>query len=168
MISRTLCGEGTSLALVGHHSSDGVTIKIRYGVDVLLHQPVLHPISSYWVGWLSQTWPVIWSIDRNRRFLVALPADSKETKLGSRNQEASSSAGKNTSVVLVPCHTWNHDPAAIFCGVDISEVPRCHLLQQMKSQWVSQKITSRIGVSWTHSILFCFNLFELNELWPYY
>ena len=32
-----------------------------------------------------------------------VPVDSKETKLGSSNQEASSSAGKNTSVVLVPC-----------------------------------------------------------------
>ena len=33
-----------SLALVGHPSSDGVTIKMPYGVDVL-HQPALHPIS---------------------------------------------------------------------------------------------------------------------------
>ena len=31
--------EGASLALVGHPSSDGVIIKIPYGVDVLLHQP---------------------------------------------------------------------------------------------------------------------------------
>ena len=30
------------------------------------------------------------------------------------------------------------------------------------------KITSRIGVSWTNSLLFYFNLFTLNELWPYY
>ena len=29
---------------------DGVTIKIPYGVDVLLHRPALHPIFSYWVG----------------------------------------------------------------------------------------------------------------------
>ena len=42
--------EGASLALVGHPSSDGVTIKISYGVDVLLHQPASHPIFSYWVG----------------------------------------------------------------------------------------------------------------------
>ena len=38
-----------SLALVGHPSSDGVTIRMPYGVDVL-HQPVSHPIFSYWVG----------------------------------------------------------------------------------------------------------------------
>ena len=43
-------GEGASLALVGHTSSDGITIKIPYGVDVLLCQPALHPIFSYWVG----------------------------------------------------------------------------------------------------------------------
>ena len=30
--------------LFGHPSSDGVTIKIPYEVDVLLHQPASHPI----------------------------------------------------------------------------------------------------------------------------
>ena len=30
-------GEGASLALVDHPSSDGVTIKVHYGVDFLLH-----------------------------------------------------------------------------------------------------------------------------------
>ena len=38
--------EAASLALVGHPSSHGVTIKIRYWVDVLLHEPALHPIIS--------------------------------------------------------------------------------------------------------------------------
>ena len=42
-------GEVASLALVGHPSSDGVTIKMTYGVDVL-HQPDSDPIFSYWVG----------------------------------------------------------------------------------------------------------------------
>ena len=42
-------GEGASLALVGHPSSAGVTIKMPYGVDVL-YRPALHPIFSYWVG----------------------------------------------------------------------------------------------------------------------
>ena len=54
--------------------------------------------------------------------------DSKETKLGRSNQEGSLLAGKNTEVVLVPCHTWNSDPTAISSSVDISEVPECHLL----------------------------------------
>ena len=51
--------------------------------------------------------------------------DSKETKLGSSNLEASPSAGKNTELVLVG-----------YCsgGGDISEVPRCHLLRQVSFQ----------------------------------
>ena len=42
-------GEGSSLALVGYPSSDDVTIKIPYKVDVLLHRPSSHAIFSYWV-----------------------------------------------------------------------------------------------------------------------
>ena len=41
--------EGTSLALVSHPPSDGVTIKMPYGV-VVLHRPDSHPIFYYWVG----------------------------------------------------------------------------------------------------------------------
>ena len=63
-----------------------------------------------------------------------MPPDSKETELESSNQEASPSAGKNTGIVLVPCCTWKCVPTAISDGVDISEVPGCHLLQQMSSQ----------------------------------
>ena len=37
----TSWGESASLALVANSSSDGVTIKMPYGVD---------PIFSYWVG----------------------------------------------------------------------------------------------------------------------
>ena len=65
-----------------------------------------------------------------------MPPDSKETKLGSSDQEASPSAGKNTGVVLVPCLR----PTAISGGVDISEVRGCHLLRQMSSQGGSQKL----------------------------
>ena len=36
--SLTSWGEGASLALVGHSSSDGVTIKMPYGVDVFIDQ----------------------------------------------------------------------------------------------------------------------------------
>ena len=48
-VSLTSWGEGASLALVGHPSSDGVMIRMSYGVDVL-HQPASHPIFSYWVS----------------------------------------------------------------------------------------------------------------------
>ena len=40
--SLTSCGECASLASVGNPSSDGVTIKMSYGVDVL-HRPAPHP-----------------------------------------------------------------------------------------------------------------------------
>ena len=53
--------------------------------------------------------------------------DSKETELGSSDQEASPSAGKNTRIVLVLC-TWNCASTAISSGADNSEVPGCHLL----------------------------------------
>ena len=45
-VSLTSWGEGAFLALVDHPSSDGVTIKIPYGVHILLHQPASHPIFS--------------------------------------------------------------------------------------------------------------------------
>ena len=50
-----------------------------------------------------------------------LPLDSKETELGSNDQEASLSAGKNTDVVLLPCHAWKCVPTAISGGVDSSQ-----------------------------------------------
>ena len=55
-------------------------------------------------------------------------SDSKETKLGSSNQEASVSAGKDIGIVLVSCCSWKCIPTAISGGVNISEVPGCHLL----------------------------------------
>ena len=52
--------------------------------------------------------------------------DSKETELGSSNQEASPSAGKNTRIVLLPSCAWKCDPTAISGGVDIPEVSASH------------------------------------------
>ena len=57
-----------------------------------------------------------------------VPPDGKETKLGSSNQEASLSAGKNIGIVLVSCCSWKCILIAISDGVDISEIPECHLL----------------------------------------
>ena len=57
-----------------------------------------------------------------------MPLDSKETKLGSSNQEASPPAGNNTEIVLVPCYTWECVSIAISGDVDISEVPGYHFL----------------------------------------
>ena len=49
-VNLTSWGEGASLASVGDPSSDGVTIKMSYGLDVL-HRPAAHPICSNWVGY---------------------------------------------------------------------------------------------------------------------
>ena len=43
--SLTSWGKGPFLLLVYHPSSDGVTIKMPYGVEVL-YQPASHPIFS--------------------------------------------------------------------------------------------------------------------------
>ena len=48
--SLTSWGDGATLALVGHPSSDGVTIKTPHGVDVLLYRPASHPIFSNCIG----------------------------------------------------------------------------------------------------------------------
>ena len=63
--------------------------------------------------------------------------DSKETELGSSNQEASPSAGKNTRIALVPCHAR-----------------KCVLSEEFSVR--VKKITSKIGVLWTHSLPFSF------------
>ena len=63
-----------------------------------------------------------------------VPPDNKETELGSSDPKVSPSAGKNTRVVLVPCHAWKCVPTTTSSGVDISEVPMYHLLLQMSSQ----------------------------------
>ena len=61
---------------------------------------------------------------------ITVHPDSKETELGSSNQKTSPSAGKSTGIALAPCHAWKCVPTAFLGGVDISEVPGCHLLQR--------------------------------------
>ena len=51
-VNLTSWGEGSFLVMAGQPSSNGVTIKIPYGVDVLLHQPcfiTLHPLFHIWL-----------------------------------------------------------------------------------------------------------------------
>ena len=57
-----------------------------------------------------------------------------------QKQEVFPLAGKNTDKFLVSCHTWKYVSTATSSGIDISEVPGCYLLQQMSSQWGSQKL----------------------------
>ena len=47
------------------------------------------------------------------------PSFSVGDRLGSSDQEASPSAGKNTGIVLVPCHAWKCVSTDISGGVDI-------------------------------------------------
>ena len=65
---------------------------------------------------------------------------ARRPNLGSSDQEVSPLAGKNTGIVLKPCRAWKLVPTAISGGVDISEVPGCHLLGQMSFQQGSQKL----------------------------
>ena len=64
------------------------------------------------------------------------------------------------------CHvrTWKCVPTAISHGVDIPEVPGCHLLQQMSSQWGSQKLVQGLVSHELTAYLSTFNIFKLNEL----
>ena len=71
--------------------------------------------------------------------------------------EASPSAGKNTWVILVQ-----------YLHMDMFEVHRCHLSWQMRSQYGSQKLLQRLVSHELTVYLSIFNLFKLNELWPYY
>ena len=52
--------------------------------------------------------------------------DSKQGKPGSCNQEISPPVGKNTEVVLVPCHKWKSVPTAISDDLVIAEVPESY------------------------------------------
>ena len=67
-------------------------------------------------------------------YCCTVPPDSKETELESSDQEASPSARKNTGIVLEPCRALKSVPTAMTGGVDIFEVPGCHLYRQMSSQ----------------------------------
>ena len=57
------------------------------------------------------------------------------------------------------CCTWKCVPTAISCGVDISEVPGCHLLRQMSSQWGSQKLLQWLVSHELTAYLSVFDLF---------
>ena len=73
--------------------------------------------------------------------------NSKETELGSSDQEASSSSGRNTGVVLVPClqievHLYN---SFQWCGYFL--VPWVSFVMTGEFSVRVTKITPRIGFS---------------------
>ena len=59
-------------------------------------------------------------------------------------------------------HAWKCIPTTISGGVDIFEVPGCHLLQQVSSQRGSQKLLQ--GLVSHELTALSFNQFQLNEL----
>ena len=48
--------------------------------------------------------------------------DSKETELGSSDQEVSLSVGENARVVLVPCCAWKCVPTAISSAAELGVI----------------------------------------------
>ena len=80
--------------------------------------------------------------------------DSKETELESSNQEASPSAGKNTGVVLVPCLCMEVHSYSCFWWCGYFRGPWVSFVKTDEFSVRVLKITSRTGVSWTHSLPF--------------
>ena len=66
-----------------------------------------------------------------------MPPNVKETELRRSDKVNSPSAGKSICVALV---LWKRVPKATSGGVDIPEVPGCHLLRPTSSQRMSQKL----------------------------
>ena len=108
------------------------------------------------LSFFSKTWPVTLKIWEYVFSGCPVAPDSKETELGSSEREASPSAGKNTRVVLVSCSHMEVRPYnyfrwyGYFWGSWVSFVTTGEFLVRVT------KITSRIGVSWTHSLPFYF------------
>ena len=74
-------------------------------------------------------------------------SDSKETELGSSDQEASPSAGKNTGVVLVPCSRMEVRPYSYFQWCGYFRGPWVSFVTTDEFSVRFTKITSRIGIS---------------------
>ena len=97
-----------------------------------------------------------------------LPSDSKETGLGSRNQEASPSAGKNTVVVLMPCSLMEVRPYSYswWCGYFWGPCVSFVMTDEFSVRVI--KITQGLVSHEPKTYLSIFNLFKLIELYPYY
>ena len=78
--------------------------------------------------------------------LFLLP-DGEETEFESSDQEASSAAGKNAWVVLVPCSHMEVHPCSYFWWCEYFRGPRVSFLVTDEFSVRVTKITSRIGVS---------------------
>ena len=88
---------------------------------------------------------------RNRCFLIPLLSlIVRRTNFEVATKRLIHQQVKNTGVVLVPCRAWKCVPTVISGGMNISKIPGCYLL-------FTRRVDLRTGVSWTHSLLFCFS-----------
>ena len=96
-------------------------------------------------------------------FWLHCPSDSKETKLGSCDQGVSCSAIKNTGVVLLSLCAWKCVPIANFwwCGYFWGPWVSFVMTDEFSG---SQKVTSRIVVSWTHTLHLYFWFLFFNSM----
>ena len=94
--------------------------------------------------------------DTGMVFSGCLPPDSKKTKLRSSNQKASLSAGKNTGAVLQPCSHIEVSPYSYFRRCGYFWGPWVSFVKTDEFSVRVTKITSRIGISWTHNLPFYF------------
>ena len=63
----------------------------------------------------------------------------------------------------MPCRAWKGAPTAVSSGVDISEVPGCHLLWQTSSQRGSQKLLQGLASHELTAYLSVIDLFLTHE-----
>ena len=62
------------------------------------------------------------------------------------------------------CCIWKCVPTAISSGADISDVPGCHLLRQISSQWESQKLLQGLVSHELTAYLSVFNIFLTQRI----
>ena len=92
--------------------------------------------------------------------------DSKETELGSSNQEASPSAGKNTGYGLVPCLRMEICPYSYFQWCEYFWGPWVSFVSTDEFS-ESQKLLQGFASHALTVYLSILNLSKLNLLWPY-
>ena len=119
--------------------------------------PGLYPLSIPAFSWKCQkTSSFLMFSNLSLCLVFYISYDSKETELGISDKEASASAGKNTGVVLVPCSRMEVRPYSYFRWCGYFWGPWVSFVTTDEFSVRVTKITSRIGVSWTHSQPFYF------------
>ena len=102
---------------------------------------------------LIQTWPLTLKIQKQVFSGYSVPPDSKETELRSSDQEASPSAGKNTGIVLVPCHGYIIRVSMVIVAKWFWKLSNFHLLLKQKSP----SLTRNLAVSTFSELLIGFS-----------